>query len=53
MVKFSYIGINKIEEKLDNKEFKNSYKINKIYFTRNRKMNFKGIICYIINKKKN
>lgn len=51
MVKFSYIGINKIEEKLDDTEFKNSFKNSKNHFIRNRKMNFKDIICYIINKK--
>ena len=51
MVKFSYIGINKIEEKLDDTEFKNLFKNSKNYFIRNRKMNFKDIIYYIINKK--
>ena len=51
MVKFNKEGINNLQEKIDNEEFKNSFKIKRTDFTRNRKMNFKDVICYIINKK--
>jgi len=51
VVKFNKEGINNLQEKIDNEEFKNSFKIKRTDFTRNRKMNFKDVICYIINKK--
>lgn len=51
MVKFNKEGINNLQEKIDNEKFKNSFKLKQTDFTRNRKMNFKDVICYIINKK--
>lgn len=51
MVKFNKEGINKLQAKIENSEFKKTYKIKQVDFTRNRKMSFKDIIYYIINKK--
>ena len=51
MIKFNKEGIDKLQEKIDDNEFKNTYKIKQSDFTRNRKMSFKDIIYYIINKK--
>lgn len=47
MVKFNKEGINNLQEKIDNEKFKNSFKLKQTDFTRNRKMNFKDVICYI------
>lgn len=51
MVKFSYNGINNIKKLINTSQLKDLGKLTNTSFTRERKMGFKKLINYILNKK--
>ena len=51
MIKYGYKGLNEIRNKIQSEELKERWRRTTKDFTRNRKMNFKNLIHYILNKK--
>ena len=50
-MKFSDMSINNTKNFIESNETKNNFRLNNKFFTRNRKIDFKNLVYYNLNKK--